>query len=447
MSRLVESFSGVRGIFGEDINEKFARQYAAAYYTLLKNKLHKEPKIIIGRDTRSSGKAIAEAMKDVLPDVIELDVVTTPMIEFAVREYKADGGIIITASHNEPRYNGFKFLWNDGALLRPKDMERLIKLRKKNVNVKKTRKKTEKKHNDIINKYIKFVLKILGKEDVERIKKYGFKIVADPNGGSAVIVIEELLKKLGVNFVGVNMQESEFKRAIEPKKESLSYLAEIIKKEKADFAVGFDCDADRAEIMLENSEIVSGNHVLALILDEVAEKNSTIVINDVVSGMVRKVAEKHSVKIKEVEVGEINVIDGMQKTNAILGGESTGTVLKESTCRDGLLALGMILRIIAKRGKSLKELLEELPRYYTIQDNFHVKKPREIREKIEHFFSDYKITRQGNETGSLKIHIDGSFLWFRASKTERGVFRAIADSPSKEKAEDLIRQGKEVFEK
>lgn len=448
MSNLVESFSGVRGIFGEDIDEDFAKRYAFAYYNFLKNKIGREPKIVIGMDTRKSGKRLKESISSVMPNIIDLDIATTPMIQLGVREYKADGGIIITASHNEPEYNGFKFLWNDSALLRPSDMEKVIESRKNIIlKEKETRKNIEKKHNEIIERYIEFILKILGK-DIERIKKSGFKIVVDPNGGAAIVVIEELLKRLNVDIVGINMKEGEFNRLVEPKKESLSYLTEIIKKEKVDFAVGFDCDADRAEIMLENGNIVSGNYVLALILDELVKENETVVINDVVSGVARKIAEKHDAEIKEVEVGEINVVDEMEKTKAVLGGESSGVIVPPSKCRDGLLAFVMVLKIIAKKAKPLKEILEELPRYYTIEENYPIKKQTETRKKIKEVFSkkDYKITEKGGITGSLKIHIDDSFLWFRASKTESNLFRMIADSPNKEKAEQLIAEGKQVFE-
>ncbi|NQV09025.1 hypothetical protein HQ529_04195 [Candidatus Woesearchaeota archaeon] len=444
MSKLTESFSGVRGVYGEDIDEEFSKRYAFAFYTLLKNKIGKEPKIVVGMDTRESGDAIKQALISVLTDVVDLDIATTPMIELGVREYNADGGIIITASHNPPEYNGFKFLGSDGAVLRPEMMEELIELRR-NVVAEEQEAKIQDKHDEIVEKYIEFIFKIVG--DVEKIKNSGFKIVVDPNGGAAVVVIEELLRRLGVEVVGVNMEKAEFNRNIDPNNESLSYLVDKIKQEGADFGIGFDCDADRAEIMLEDGEIVSGNHLFGILLDKMGENNKTVVMNDVVSGSVKEIAKKHGMRVEEVEVGEINVVDKMEKTGAILGGESSGVVVPPSTCRDGLLVFVMVLKILSEKGKKLGEVLDELPKYYSIQEKMKTDDALRTREKLKRFFSEkYKITEKGGETGSLKIIVDGSFLWFRASKTEAGVFRIISDSNNKEKAEQLLKEGIEAFE-
>ena len=171
MEDLVESFSGVRGIYGKSITEKFAAKYASAYAEWLSKKAGKRPSVAVGMDTRKSGGRIKDAMIDALSEfcenIFDVSVATTPMIELAVREYGCNGGIIITASHNEPEFNGWKFLGSDGAILKPEEMEEVIK-RSKSKSSKKSKKgnKADKIKEDkaaecrIANKELEYCTKI-----------------------------------------------------------------------------------------------------------------------------------------------------------------------------------------------------------------------------------------------------------------------------------------------
>src|SRR3989344_5913319 len=186
---LVESFSGIRGIYDDGLDEKIAERYAYSYLLLLKNKnKNKKLRIVIGTDTRPSKDILKNAVFEALDcDIIDVGIASTPMAEFAVRYFKADGGIIITASHNEPYWNGFKFLDNNGAVLRPKEMEKVVKMyisiKKlnneiffnkhlyKNKGQKKiTIKKIIKKYNEINNAYTTYILNFLSKQDKIEIK-------------------------------------------------------------------------------------------------------------------------------------------------------------------------------------------------------------------------------------------------------------------------------------
>lgn len=444
---LIESFSGVRGIYNEDITEDFAKQYASAFLRLF----NKDVKIVIGCDTRPSSMALKEAISSVLPNIIDLGYATTPMISFAVRHYNADGGIIITASHNEPEFNGFKFLRRDGAVLSPDDMNKVIKYSKKDINFKKN-KKIEDKSNDIKEEYIDFVLNIIGKDNIEEIKNKRFKIITDPNGGSAIVILDKLFEKLNIENIRLNYETGRFNHLIEPNEESLKFLTPLIKEHNAEFAIAFDCDADRAEIVTTKG-VVNGNYVLALAADEVlSSKKGIIVTNDVTSYLVRDIAKQHNSTIKEVEVGEINVVDEMLLLDSPLGGEGSngGVIFPPQKCRDGILSLMYILRLIIRKEQKLDKIIETYPKYFSKRINIKTfKDPIKIKNKLKESFlkESHETQESGDETGGLKILIDNnSFLWFRASKTEAGLFRIIADSNDEKKAEELLEIGKKKFE-
>src|SRR3989338_3118597 len=234
---LVESFSGIRGIYGKDLNENIAVRYAYSYLSFLRNKTKKKtPTIVIGMDTRPSGQKLKEAIIGILDcSFIDVGIATTPAVEFAVRHFDADGGIIITASHNEPYWNGFKFLGNDGAVLSEKEMDEVIKNSRflKNFHKIQERKITE-KNEEAIEEYKNFVLKIIGKKSIENIRKSRQKILIDPNGGSGIIA-KSILESVGIEVVALNMEIGQFNRTIEPTEDALINLKSAIEENNADF--------------------------------------------------------------------------------------------------------------------------------------------------------------------------------------------------------------------
>lgn len=460
---LMQSFSGIRGIYGKDLTDSIAVKYAHSYCSFLRNKTNKKNLVIvIGMDTRPSGPKLRDAIIGILDcNFIDVGIAPTPAIEFAVRHFNADGGIIITASHNEPYWNGFKFLGNDGAILNEKEMSLVINNFKmkplQNFHKIGDRKLLE-KNSEAIRKYTEFIQGILGRENIERIKNSKQKIVLDPNGGTGMAA-KKVLESIGVNVVGVNMVYGEFNRLIEPNEDSLVYLKNIIDANNADFAAGFDCDADRIEILLNNGLLVSGNCILALVVDEMLSnsgnpKNKLVVVNNATSNVVRDVAEKFGARVKEVEVGEANVAEEMRKSGAIVGGEgsSGGVIIPPSKCRDGILTLVAILSIVAKKQKRLADIVEELPKYYALREKleFDNAKHDKIKKSIKNYYSKkgHEIREAGGARGGLKV-VTGkkSFVWFRASKTEGNIFRIISDSDKKDEAERLMGEAVKVFNK
>ena len=458
---LVESFSGVRGIYGKDLTDSVAVKYAHGYCQFLKNKAKKSNvTIAVGMDTRPSGIKLSDSILGLIDcNFIDVGIAPTPAIELAVRHFNADGGIIITASHNEPYWNGFKFLGSDGAILNEKEMNAVISNSKSLASFHRIQeRKVLEKNTELIKKYSEFALGIIGRGNVKAIMESGQKIVLDPNGGSGAVA-KKILEQAGVNVTGVNMAYGEFNRAVEPTEDSLVYLKNIIEEKKADFAAGFDCDADRVEILMNNSQLLSGNCILALVADEMLSmannpKNQLVVVNDATSNVVRSVVQKYGAKLKEVEAGETNVIQAMGKFKAIAGGEgsSGGVIIPPSKCRDGILTLLMILSIIAKKQKGLEEIADELPKYCTLRRKieFDASKHDKIKRYILNYYlkKGLEIKENGGIKGSLKaITGKNSFAWFRASKTESGIFRIITDSDKKEEAEKLMQEAANVFKK
>ena len=316
--------------------------------------------------------------------------------------------------------------------------------------------KISEKNPEAIKSYSEFILGIIGRDNIERIKRSKQKIVIDPNGGTGAIA-KKILESAGAEVVGVNMQYGDFKRPIEPTEDSLIYLKSIIDDNKADFAAGFDCDADRVEILLDNGKFLSGNYILALVVYEVlsscgSAKNRIVVVNDATSNVVRDIVEKFGAKIKEVEVGETNVVQEMHQSRAIAGGEgsSGGVIIPPSKCRDGILTLMKILSIIAGKKKSLDAIIKELPKYYTLRHRAELGKSKHenIKKLLRDYYSKngFEIKESGHINGGLKVIMDkNSFVWFRASKTESNIFRIISDSNSKDKAEKLTKEAVGVF--
>ena len=471
---LVESFSGIRGIFDESLTEQVALRYTYSFFDFLTRKnANKTLKIVIGTDTRPSRNIIKNAAVEALNcEIIDLGIAPTPAVEFAVRHYKADCGIIITASHNEPYWNGFKFLDKDGAVLRPKDIEKVINCYNKIKGISEanfldkclykdkkdiSRKKIVRKYEEINHLYPEFVLGFLTKKDIKAIKNSKLRIIIDPNGGTGIIA-KKILERLGVKVIGINMKYGVFNRTVEPNVDSLIYLKGFIEEKKADFAAAFDCDADRVEMVMPNGRLVSGHYLLALIADNIlsearGREKQTVVVNNATSNIVRKVVEKHNAKLREVEVGEINVADEMRRLNSLVGGEgsSSGVIIKPSKCRDGILTLLYILKIAAEKRKSLENILKEYPQYCTLaaKIEFKQKHYNKIRKFLKNHYNKkgYKI-REGSAKGSLKILISkDSFIWFRASKTEANIFRIIADATTASEAQKLLDEGKEILER
>ncbi|HLD87063.1 MAG TPA: hypothetical protein VJB12_03280 [Candidatus Nanoarchaeia archaeon] len=456
---LVESLSGVRGLANVELTSSVASRYAASFLGFLSKKKKGNITIVLGMDTRESGPLIKDAMIPYLAcDIIDVGTLATPAIEQAVRHFGADGGIIITASHNEPQFNGLKFLGSDGAVLEEKMMEKVIaaasRMKSSSLNTflskhalilsKRTITQSRK---EAIDSYRDFVFRIIGKIDLARIKNAKLKVVIDPNGGTGTLS-KHILERAGVGVIPLNMVPGNFAHRVEPTKDSLFHLSAIIKKENAQFGAGFDCDADRVEIVLGNGRMLSGNELIALGAKHVLIKSKdpekeVIVVNDATSNLIHDIARQFGAKVIEVEVGESNVVSMMRKHKSAIGGEgsSSGIILAPQTCRDGILGVLLILAIIAKSKKSLEALLESLPKrsYLKQKAGIDPKKAPKVMKKILAHYNKRNARIKSSMKGSIKLLIGkDAFVWFRMSRTENGLLRIIVDSNDEQNSQNLM---------
>jgi len=401
--------------------------------------------------------------------IIDVGVLPIQVCEYFILKFKADGGFFISASHNEPNYNGWKILKQDGALLYAKQSEELIEKVHSLPNdfelpVCQATARVYKKQTQALNAYCNYVLKKLGEKAKKAIGKSGLRIILDPNGGSSVAIWQKIVKKLKIKAKIVNTKPGEFKRLVEPNVESLAYLNKEISRGNFAFAAGFDSDADRVEFVIdakskfarEMGPVVNGNYVLALACEAVLQgtKNQIVPTNDVTAYLVRDVIVKYKAKMKEVEVGEMVVVEEMERQKSLVGGEGSngGVIIPPIKCRDGILTTLLFLKLLSLKRKKLEDILEEYPNYYSARmaANCPPKSAIAIRKKIEDYFKrkGWPVKKTGDETGGLKALLDkNSYVWFRQSKTEPGSFRIIADGDNKEKVKNLLREGVKAFNK
>ncbi|MEK9153701.1 MAG: hypothetical protein AAB723_03835, partial [Patescibacteria group bacterium] len=445
---LIESFSGIRGIYGQGITAELVRRYVFAYCQLSGAKFKV---VVVAGDTRPSTVLLKKAAMKAFGDcgvrkVIDVGAVPVQVAQYAILQFKADGGIYITASHNEPEFNGWKILKNDGALIYASQSDQLIKMvhQPKPLSAGKVEKITKplvvRQGSEAINNYVKYVLSRLGKEAIAKIKKARLQILVDPNGGTAGPALKKIFALLKIKAKFVNDQPGKFGRKVEPNKESLAYLDKYLQDGQFELAAGFDCDADRVELVVapksayarELGSVVSGNYVLSLACDAMLNgtQGQVVVTNDVTAYLVRDVIKKYGAIMKEVEVGEMVIVEEMEKQKSIIGGEGSngGVIIPPIKCRDGIMTLCLILKLIASRNKKFIDILEGYPRYYWSHNKLACQPEQsfQVKKALEVYYRSigYKIKKTGGLTGGLKALADTSnYIWFRQSKTEPGIFR------------------------
>ncbi|WP_297499047.1 phosphoglucosamine mutase [Thermococcus sp.] len=451
MGRLFGTF-GVRGIANEKITPEFALKVGMAFGTMLKKEGKKKPLVVVGRDTRVSGEMLKDALISGLLsvgcDVTDVGIAPTPAIQWATDHFKADGGAVITASHNPPEYNGIKLLEPNGMGLK-KEREAVVEDIFFNEGFDRARwdEIGEVREENIVKPYIEAIKR---RVDVEAIKKRRPFVVVDPSNGAGSLTLPYLLRELGCKVVSVNAHpDGHFPaRNPEPTEENLWELMRIVKALGADFGVAQDGDADRAVFIDENGRFIQGDKTFALVADTVLrEKGGGLLVTTVAtSNLLDDIAKRNNAKVMRTKVGDLIVARALIEHNGTIGGEENGGVIFPDFVlgRDGAMTTAKIAEIFAKSGKKFSELIDELPKYYQFKTKRRVEGDRKaVVAKVAELAKArrYKM----NTTDGAKIIFDDGWVLVRASGTEP-IIRVFSEAKSEEKASEYLNLGLELLE-
>jgi len=449
---LIKSISGIRGTIGgkpgTNLTPLDAVQFASAYGTWLQQKFPgKKLSVVIGRDARISGNMIQNLVQHTLSglgiNVIDLGLSTTPSVEMAVTGLQTDGGIILTASHNPKQWNALKLLNEKGEFLSAADGEKLLQIIEKNdfnyAEVDDLGKITP-HAGGYIDEHIQEIL-ALDEVPTELIKKAGFSVVIDAINSTGGLAIPKLLDALNVKYECMFCDVSgDFQHNPEPLEKNLQAIMQQVAKSDADLGIVVDPDVDRLALIDENGDMFGEEYTLVAVADYILSKTPGNTVSNLSSSRALKdISDKYGVAYNKAKTGEVNVVEVMRQTQAIIGGEGNGGVIfpKLHAGRDALLGIALILSYLAERNISLSELRKTYPSYYmsknkmTIDDNF------DLAKVIEYFKNKYKEAEIDIQDG-LRIDFADSWVQVRKSNTEP-IIRIYSEARSQEKADQLAK--------
>ncbi len=446
---LIKSISGIRGTIGGAVNESLtpidAVKFAAAYGMWLKRQGAKENlTVIIGRDARISGSMISDLVSNTLIGlgihVTDIGLSTTPTVEVAVTLDKADGGVIITASHNPKQWNALKLLNHKGEFLNAAEGETILKIVEEDAyifaEVDDLGIYTEK--TDYIDKHIQEVLN-LELVTIEAIKKAKFKVVVDAVNSTGGIAIPALLEQLGVDCVKLYCDPNgHFPHNPEPLKEHLTEISKLVVKEQADLGIVVDPDVDRLALVNEDGSMFGEEYTLVACADYVLGKTKGNTVSNLSSSRaLQDITLKHGGNYKASAVGEVNVVAQMKKNNAVIGGEGNGGIIYPASHygRDSLVGVALFLSHLAKNNMSCKELRGSYPDYYMSKNKIQLNPEIDVDKILETMASTY-ANEDINTIDGVKIDFADEWIHLRRSNTEP-IIRIYIESTSQKGADAL----------
>ena len=449
---LIKSISGIRGTIGGKVDENLtpidAVKFAAAYGSWLKEQVGKEHvKVVIGRDARISGEMIQNLVQYTLIglgiDVVNIGLSTTPTVEVAVPLEKANGGIILTASHNPKEWNALKLLNDKGEFVSDQDGKAILRIAQENdfsfATVDHLGKLT---HDDrYIDLHIEEVL-ALPLVTPEAIQKKKFRVVVDAVNSSGGIAIPRLLERLGVEVVKLYCEPNgHFPHNPEPLREHLGDICKKVVEEKADFGIVVDPDVDRLAFITDQGEMFGEEYTLVACADYVLSKAKGNVVSNLSSSRaLRDIAQKYGVTYSAAAVGEVNVVTEMKRVEAIIGGEGNGGIIYPELHygRDALVGVALFLSLLAKRGGSVQQLRESYPAYFMSKNKIQLTEqinPDLILKAMEQKYAHEQTTT----IDGLKIDFADSWVHLRKSNTEP-IIRIYTEGKSQKEADDLAQR-------
>lgn len=446
---LIKSISGIRGTIGGNQGENLtpidAVKYAAAYGRWVKEQRIKEDyRVVVGRDARISGHMMQQLVMNTLIglgiDVVDVGLSTTPTVEVAVTLEHADGGIILTASHNPKQWNALKLLNHNGEFLNAEAGQKILDIAESGDITFAEVDDLGKIH--INEAYIDMHIdEILDLElvDIKTIKKAGFKVVVDGVNSTGGIAVPALLEALGVQTVKLFCTPNgEFPHDPEPLKEHLTDLMEVVIKEKAHFGIVVDPDVDRLAFVDENGDMFGEEYTLVAVADYVLQhKPGNTVSNLSSSRALCDITEKHGGSYTASAVGEVNVVDKMKETQAVIGGEGNGGIIYPELHygRDSLVGIALFLSHLAHQNSTVSELRATYPSYYMSKNKIELTPQLDVDAILESIEAKY-TSEEINTIDGVKIDFAESWVHLRKSNTEP-IIRIYTEAKSQSEADAL----------
>jgi phosphomannomutase len=440
---LIKSISGIRGIIGDGLSPAEITGFTSAYAAFIKKTTGKQRiKVIVGRDARVSGRMVSAMVSSTLmscsADVTDIGLATTPTVEMAVTECGADGGIIITASHNPAQWNALKLLNSRGEFLSATEGEEILRMAEEG-------KFTYAGYQEIgsysedslqLKKHIDKVL-ALPLVNVRAIRQAKFKVAFDAVNSVGGIALPVLLDALGVESVfPLNATpDGLFAHNPEPLPEHLTEIAKIVKDHTADVGFVVDPDVDRLAIIMEDGNFFGEEYTLVAVSDYILSHTPGNTVSNMSSTRaLRDITEKHGGQYFASAVGEVNVVDMMKKRGAIIGGEGNGGVIYPELHygRDALVGIALFLSHLALSGKKCSELRKTYPDYFMSKNKVTLKPGASINElfsAVKSRYNEFPI----NDIDGLKIDFDKGWVHLRQSNTEP-IMRIYAEGTSMDQA-------------
>jgi len=447
---LIKSISGIRGTIGGKPGESLSPPdiigFVSAYASMLSNKYAKERlKIVIGRDARVSGPMVKNLVNACLvacgADVYDLGLATTPTVEMAVAEMQADGGIIITASHNPAQWNALKFLNNKGEFISAAEGEEILKRAETGDLVFPLTENlgTVNKDDTQLEMHIQKIL-ALPYVDVKAISNAKFSVVLDTINSVGGIALPPLLKALGVNEVFcLNANpDGHFAHNPEPLPENLQMICHVVANREADLGFVVDPDVDRLAIVCEDGSLFGEEYTLVAIADHILSYKAGATVSNLSSTRaLRDVSERHGQQYFAAAVGEVNVVQKMKDTHAVIGGEGNGGIILPDLHygRDSLVGIALFLTQLALSGKKCTALRASYPDYFMAKKKVELLPGTDVDKiliQMEARYTDMPI----NKEDGLKIEFGREWVHLRKSNTE-AIIRIYTESTTADSAEKL----------
>ena len=454
---LIKSISGIRGTIGGKTGEGLSGvdvvKFTSAYAEFVKRNNPKAHKIVVGRDARLSGvmmeKLVVGTLISMGFDVINIGLATTPTTELAVTGCSADGGIIITASHNPKQWNALKLLNSNGEFLNDKEGREVISIaEKEDFKFAEVDDLGKEYHDDTWTMRHIEMVKNLALVDTEAIEKANFTVAVDAVNSVGGIAIPELLKSLGVkNVVELNCEATgKFAHNPEPIPQNLTDISNLIKNGNADVGFVVDPDVDRLAIVMENGEMFVEEYTLVAVADYVLKHTPGSTVSNLSSSRaLADVTRKYGCNYSASAVGEVNVVTLMKETGAVIGGEGNGGVIypKLHYGRDALVGVALFLTLLAKSGKSVTELKKEFPAYSIVKNKINLTPDIDVDallEAVKQKFKNEKVT----DIDGVKIDFPEGWVHLRKSNTEP-IIRIYSEASTSEEAEDLAKSVMDII--